>query len=99
MQGDSDPPAALPAPALPSSEPRAFAHRLNNLLTVVLANAESALSGGDPAEMKRALEIIVPATHSMADLVRGFARSPASLVTTMSVDHPARGAQRVEDAR
>lgn len=78
------------SPALPAAGPREFAHRLNNLLTVVLAHAEAALSSEDPEEMKRALQIIVQSSTSMADVVRNFAKSPGR------ADSSARSMQGIE---
>ena len=69
MQNEPDPP-----PALPFSGSREFVHRLNNLLTVVLAHAESSLASDDPEEMRRALRVIVEASVSMAKATRVYAR-------------------------
>lgn len=55
--------------------PRDLAHRLNNLLTVVLAHAESSLANDDPAEMRRALAIIAQTSKEMAAVVHDFAKS------------------------
>lgn len=63
-----------PRPALPSPSPRELVHKLNNLLTVVMGHAETAGAGDDIEEMRRALEIIAGASHSMAEHVRTFAR-------------------------
>ncbi|HUR27568.1 MAG TPA: hypothetical protein VM509_05230, partial [Planctomycetota bacterium] len=57
-----------PSPALPSAAPRDFVHELNNLLTVVLSNAESALLREDPAEMREALQVIADTAASMASV-------------------------------
>jgi hypothetical protein len=62
-------------PVLPSPGPREFAHKLNNLLTVVLAQAESSLASGDPEDMRRALEVIVATSGTMADAVRAYAKT------------------------
>lgn len=70
MQQEPDPP-----PALPSAGSREFVHKLNNLLTVVMSHAESSLEREDPAEMRKALRIIMQASTSMADALRVFARS------------------------
>ena len=72
MHQEPDPP-----PALPSTGSREFVHELNNRLTVVLAQAEVALSSEDPDDMKRALQVIAQAASCMADSVRSFAKSPA----------------------
>lgn len=64
-----------PSPALPAAAPRDFVHKLNNLLTVVLSSAESALISEDPAEMREALQAIADAAATMATETRAFGRS------------------------
>ena len=56
---------------------RDLVHRLNNLLMVVLANADSALASDDPASMRRALEVIAQASTHMATALHDFSRSPS----------------------
>ena len=73
MHTRSEPTQPLTAP-----EPREFAHQLNNLLTVILANAESSLESGDSAEMRRALGVIATTSISMAELARRFARASSA---------------------
>ena len=87
MQYDSD-----PAPALPSVGPRDFVHKLNNLLTVVLGQAESSLESGDPEEMRQALRIILQTSTAIADATRAFAKSNAALGSA------SRNPRRVDDA-
>jgi hypothetical protein len=70
MEQEPDPP-----PALPSAGPRELIHKLNNLLTVILARAEASLATDDTDEMRRALEIIVSAANSMADATRAYSHA------------------------
>ena len=80
-----------PPPALPSSPVQGLTHELNDQLSIVLANAEAALSSEDPEEMKRALRIVVESSTAMAATVRTFARSSpaAALAGAMRRTEPA----------
>ena len=69
MQHDSNPP-----PALPSGSPREFVHRVNNLLTVIIAQAEISLEHGDAEEMRHGLQAILAASTAMAEATRAFAQ-------------------------
>jgi len=75
------PPAALPA-ALPGVSSREFAHKLNNLLTVILADAETGLASGDPEDMRNSLRSVIATTGSIAELTRAFAKSSAVSAST-----------------
>ena len=79
---------AGPLPALPAqSVQREFAHQLNNLLAVILANSENSLASEDPAELKRALVLVVQTSATMASLVRAYAQTspPTSVARERSV--------------
>jgi hypothetical protein len=68
MRAQPDPPPALPQVGL-----RAFIHKLNNQLTVVMAHSELGSDVEDPAEMRRSLRAISRAAMEMAATVREFA--------------------------
>ncbi len=72
---------ADPLPALPAIGHRDLVHRLNNLLTVILAHSESALSSDDPADLRSALEVIAKATTNMAAVVHDFAKANSAAGT------------------
>ena len=83
-----------PAPPPCDAGARDFVHKLNNLLTVVLGDAENSLSSDDPAEMKRALESIATAADSMAEVLRGFAKACSAPNASLHVRQRIEGSQR-----